>query len=219
MVLPFQNEPGTVATFTVTVTEGCSQAAIQFTPPSGSLFPIGTTPVSLLVTDACGGVECIFDVTVLGPRDLKSRMVADLLSLQFAADTGVDRRGLNTVIRRLTASLDADFWVDQTHVVTNRGSTVFSQEKGAVNILATLQKNKRSHLGDATLQKFIDQLVASDRLLAAMRIQDAVAHGSSSNRVAQARGELEKGDQYAADKRPSVAISHYQTAWSRVSKL
>jgi hypothetical protein len=146
-------------------------------------------------------------------------MVADLLAVQFAAKKGVDRRSLNTVIRRLTASLDADFWLDQTHVVTNHGSTVFSQERGAVSVLHSLQTNKRSELADNTLQQFIDQLVASDRLLAAVRIQDAEARSSNSNRIAQARSELAKGDQDASNNRASSAIGHYQTAWTRVSKL
>ena len=218
-ILGFLTETGTVATFTATVTGGCSVATATFTPVSGSLFPIGVTPVSLLVTDACSSVQCLFNVTVLGPRDIKSEMVADLLALQFAADTRTDRRGLNLVIRRLTASLDADFWVDQTHVTTNHGPTVFSQERGAVSLLASLQTKPRSHLAHATLQNFIDQLVASDRLLAAVRIQDAATTSPSSKKISLAREELAKGDKDAANARPSSAISHYKTAWSRVAKL
>ena len=146
-------------------------------------------------------------------------MVAELLALQFAADTRTDRRGLNLVIRRLTASLDADFWVDQTHVTTNRGPTVFSQERSAVSLLAGLQNNRRSRLAHDTLQRFIDQLVASDRLLAAVRIQDASGTSPSSKKITQARDELTKGDKDASKNHPSRAISHYQTAWSRVAKL
>jgi hypothetical protein len=42
-------------------------AAIQYNPPSGSTFLIGTTPVSCIATDACGNVStCIFDVIVRG---------------------------------------------------------------------------------------------------------------------------------------------------------
>jgi hypothetical protein len=217
--IKFLSETGTVATFTASVTGGCSQATITFTPASGSLFPIGTTPVSLLVTDACSSVECLFNLTVLGPRDIKSAMVADMLALQFAAKGRVDRKGLNTVIRRLTASLDADFWVDQTHVVTNHGAGVFSQDRGAVSMLHSLQTNKKNDLSEDALQKFIDSLVASDRLLAAVQIQDAAARSSNSNRIAQARGELAKGDAEVSKNRASTAIGHYQTAWTRVSKL
>src|SRR5436190_2358465 len=50
MSLGFLTETGTVATFTATVTGGCSNADAVFTPPSETLFPIGVTPVSLLVT-------------------------------------------------------------------------------------------------------------------------------------------------------------------------
>jgi len=219
IVVGFLSETGTVANFDTTVTGGCSNAAVIFTPPSETLFPIGVTPVSLLATDACSSVQCFFNVTVLGPRDIKSAMVADLLALQFAADTRTDRRGLNLVIRRLTASLDADFWIDQTRVSTNHGRTVFSQERGAVTILASLQSNRRSLLSQATLQKFIDQLAASGRLLAAIRIQDAAITSPNSKKLTQARNELAKGDNDAENRRPSRAIGHYQTAWSRVSRL
>jgi hypothetical protein len=42
-------------------------ASIQYNPPSGSTFLIGTTPVSCTATDACGNVStCTFDVVVRG---------------------------------------------------------------------------------------------------------------------------------------------------------
>jgi hypothetical protein len=217
--MQFLTETGTVANFTASVSGGCSQATATFTPPSGSLFPIGSTPVSLLVTDACSSVQCFFNVAVLGPRDIKSDMVAQLLALQFAANTGKDRRGLNLVIRHLTASLDADFWVDQTHVATNHGSTVFSQERSAVSLLAGLQKNRKSRLAHDALQKFIDQLVASDRLLAAVRIQDAARTTPSSTKITQAQNELAKGDKDVSSGHASSAIGHYLIAWRTVAKL
>ena len=215
----FLTETGTVATFTASVTGGCSQATITFTPASGSLFPIGTTPVSLLVTDACSSVQCFFNLTVLGPRDIKSTMLADVLALQFAAKSRVDRKGLDKVIRHLTAALNADSWVDQTHIVTNRGSSVFSHDRGAVGVMHLLQTSGKSDLSDDTLQKFMDALAASGRLIAATRIQEASATSSNSTRIAQARVDLLKGDDEFAKKHDSTALGRYQTAWSRVSKL
>ena len=47
---------------------GCSGASITCNPPSGSTFPIGTTTVSCLATDACGQTDsCAFTVTVVKP--------------------------------------------------------------------------------------------------------------------------------------------------------
>ena len=86
-------------------------------------------------------------------------------------------------------------------------------------MLHSLQTNKKSELADNTLQGFINRLVASDRLLAALRIQDAATRNPTSSKIAQARSELSKGDQEAANDRASAAIGRYQTAWTRVSKL
>src|SRR5207248_3128092 len=57
---------GTVATFSTSATDACDPApAIAFTPPSGSLFPVGVTTVKGKATDACGNVDsCTFTVTV-----------------------------------------------------------------------------------------------------------------------------------------------------------
>jgi hypothetical protein len=46
--------------------ENAGSPQVVCMPPSGSVFPIGTTPVVCEVTDACGleGEPCIFDVTV-----------------------------------------------------------------------------------------------------------------------------------------------------------
>jgi hypothetical protein len=44
-VLEFQDEKGAVATYGVTATDVCSAVTLLATPPSGSVFPIGATPV------------------------------------------------------------------------------------------------------------------------------------------------------------------------------
>jgi len=62
------NDPGVcgaVVTFTPTATENCGTATIVSTPASGSTFPIGTTQVEVIATDAAGNADtCYFDVTV-----------------------------------------------------------------------------------------------------------------------------------------------------------
>lgn len=50
---------------TVTVDPDCGPATVTFDPPSGSSFPVGTTPVTVIVTDACGqAAACTFTVVV-----------------------------------------------------------------------------------------------------------------------------------------------------------
>jgi subtilisin-like proprotein convertase family protein len=54
-------------TFTPTATDNCGGAVtITTAPASGSVFPIGTTPVTVTATDACGNVSnCTFNVIVV----------------------------------------------------------------------------------------------------------------------------------------------------------
>ncbi len=56
---------GATVFYTSTTSGGCIGASVTCNPPSGSLFPIGTTTVSCLATDACGQTDaCAFTVTV-----------------------------------------------------------------------------------------------------------------------------------------------------------
>jgi len=49
----------------VTVDPNCAPASVQYFPPSGSHFPVGTNAVLVTVTDACGQIAtCNFDVIV-----------------------------------------------------------------------------------------------------------------------------------------------------------
>ncbi|MBI1851379.1 MAG: HYR domain-containing protein [Planctomycetes bacterium] len=57
---------GAAATYKVTVTDDCDIApSLDCTPPSGSAFPIGRTPVGCTARDASGNVAtCAFDVVI-----------------------------------------------------------------------------------------------------------------------------------------------------------
>jgi hypothetical protein len=59
------NPSGAVVNYTVTVSGGCRPIITNCVPPSGSLFPMGTTTVNCSATDACGqSNSCSFTVTV-----------------------------------------------------------------------------------------------------------------------------------------------------------
>ncbi len=52
--------------FTVTATDNCSITNLTSTPPSGSTFPVGTTTVTNVATDASGNTAtCTFAITVV----------------------------------------------------------------------------------------------------------------------------------------------------------
>ncbi len=54
-----------VVNFTVTGDDNCADPTIVSSPPSGSVFPVGTTTVTATATDAAGNTKsCTFNVTV-----------------------------------------------------------------------------------------------------------------------------------------------------------
>jgi hypothetical protein len=59
---------GAVVMYTDTVSGGCPPVSVVCNPPSGSTFPIGTTTVTCMASDACGqSANCSFTVTVNAP--------------------------------------------------------------------------------------------------------------------------------------------------------
>ncbi|MGP8218916.1 MAG: BACON domain-containing protein [Limisphaerales bacterium] len=59
------NPDGAVVNYTVTVSGGCPPITTNCVPPSGSVFPIGTTTVNCSATDSCGqSASCSFTVGV-----------------------------------------------------------------------------------------------------------------------------------------------------------
>ncbi|MBL0102492.1 MAG: HYR domain-containing protein [Bacteroidetes bacterium] len=60
---------GAIVSFSVTTTDNCSSSVVS-TPASGSVFPIGTTTVTSVATDASGNTStCSFDVIVTDNED------------------------------------------------------------------------------------------------------------------------------------------------------
>src|SRR5262249_34979756 len=54
-----------VVGYAASVTDNCAGASVVCTPPSGATFPIGTTGVSCIATDAAGNTAaCGFTVTI-----------------------------------------------------------------------------------------------------------------------------------------------------------
>ena len=165
-VLEFQDEKGAVATYSVTATDTCSAVTLAVTPPSGSLFPIGVTPVQARAVDGSGNsAQCTFDVTVLGARGVKSNVLAQLVALRNASTNRLDCWELSEAIEDMIDALGLDvpnaprwvreahraehcgqhhhhpagpLWLDETHVDRARGGWVFANEKDAVQELVEI---------------------------------------------------------------------------------
>lgn len=72
MEVPAEDEGGAVVTFSVIATDDHGTPTVVCTPPSGSIFPVGTTTVSCTATDSAGNsTTATFTVTVvlLAPVD------------------------------------------------------------------------------------------------------------------------------------------------------
>jgi hypothetical protein len=54
-----------VVSFSIDAADNCLGVSVSSSPTSGSTFPVGTTPVEVIATDAAGNADtCYFDVTV-----------------------------------------------------------------------------------------------------------------------------------------------------------
>ncbi len=70
MTVTATNPAGAIVLYAPSVTGGCPSINTNCNPPSGSIFPIGTTTVNCTATDACGQqTNCSFTITV-APRPL-----------------------------------------------------------------------------------------------------------------------------------------------------
>ena len=246
-VLEFQNEKGVVATYDVTATDACSAATVIVTPPSGSVLPIGVTPVQVRAVDGYGNsAQCTFDVTVLGARGVKSNVLAQLVALRSATTNRDDGWELSEAIEDMIDALGLDIaeapgwvreahrpehcgphhhhpngplWLDETHVDRSRGGWVFANEQAAVEELLEILRRRGSDIPDAVALDLVDRLVRCDRLLAVVSIQDAASAGLDARKIAEDRALVAKGDAEAAAGHYANAIEHYRDAWRHALRL
>lgn len=62
------NATGAVVSYVSTASGGCTPPTVVCNPPSGSIFPVGTTVVTCTASDTCGNTAtCSFTVTVQPP--------------------------------------------------------------------------------------------------------------------------------------------------------
>jgi hypothetical protein len=120
-VLEFQDETGAVAMYSIAATDMCSTVSLVVTPPSGSLFPIGVTPVNAQAADGSSNIApCSFDATVLGARGVKSNVLAQLVGLRSSSTNRVDCWELSEAIEDMIDALglevpEAPRWVLDAH--------------------------------------------------------------------------------------------------------
>jgi hypothetical protein len=221
VVVEFTDENGAVATFNPVATSDCPPVTVVSTPPSGSVFPIGVTPVLVQAMDVCSNfAQCTFDVTVLGAQGAKSNVLAELVALRASAELDQSfAQKFDDAIAHLANSLNPAYWIDQTHLQPKGGNTAMNEEKLAANTLDGIMSSKQCPVDPAVLQGFINRIVKSDRLLAIISIEDAAAAGLNPKKIAEDLAMVAKGDAEAAAGRYANAIEHYRNAWRHALQL
>lgn len=188
-------------------------------PPSGGVFPIGTTPVQCKATDASQNTaSCTFTITVRGVRDTKLAVLNQLIALRAAATAGQDRKRLDEAIDDLRKAVEPGLWLDASHPKPRHGETVFKKEADVVKTLDKLLQDKHSQVADAALQEWIARLVMADRVLALVAIKDAKDERGNLLFIFGAFIELIKGDLEARGRDYDQSIEHYSEAWQLALK-
>jgi parallel beta-helix repeat protein len=150
----------------------------------------------------------------LPPRQIKIQVGGELMALLGTITDGGDRSKLQDAINHLNKSIAVANWVDDSHPKPgSKGEAVFNEEEKTVNDLKALRNNNHSGIPAATLQGYIDLLVAADRQIAQIAIAEAIARGGNAGKISTANSELIKGDVEAARDHPDKAIDHYKNAW------
>jgi hypothetical protein len=208
-------QPSTAVNFSIMTTDDCPGVTQSCTPQSGSSFPIGTNMVNCLARDSSGNrASCSFAVIVgeSGPLAALQAVLSDLKALRDMLANKKDRKELDDAIGELSEVLDRSLWLDQRHLQSKHGEKVFQETTDAVQELEELIKRKSS-VADATLQRFVDRILMSERLLAQIALDDARAASGKPNEIKDAIKALAKGDDQAAKGKYESALEHYQDAW------
>jgi hypothetical protein len=189
------------------VSDACAVTSLVSAPASGSVFAIGTTPVTWTATDPSGNAaSCTFRVTVLGALGVKLNVLGELGALRASMEPGGERDDLDRGIEWLRRSIETREWIDQTHLRAPAGASVFNFERHAVAEIAPIVPSTT-----------IDRIVRSDRLVAAVAIENARASRGAVHEVAIEF--LARGDEEWAAGDVDRAIARYRQAWIAATRV
>jgi hypothetical protein len=141
------------------------------------------------------------------PRLLKQDAVATLQALLPTGDPDADMK-INRAIHEVGESLAPQLWVDGSHL-TDLGRRVFHEEKESARALTRIVNPPAGVAG------VIDSLVAADRALARIAVDEATAAGGDPAILSDAEEQMQKGDEEAANGHMPEAIKHYGRAWKK----
>jgi len=196
--------------------------------PSGKTLTVKSVGMNASAQNA--GIEyangpqarTIFSFDVDGFGSLKGSTLAlrDELSEALAgAVNKTDVTRLKDAIRKLDDASSSDVWsADGNHLVCTGGDGIFNRYKDAIQKLTDMiQDRSSSGIPAATVQNWINTLVAIDRDLAQTAIDEATAAGGDAKRIHKATLDLTQGDAAATSEGFDQAIESYRKAWNGVA--
>jgi phosphodiesterase/alkaline phosphatase D-like protein len=184
----------------------------------------GTTVISPVVS---GDTLSNFDITpvngsyTIGSLNVSTQSIRTELNNALATATNrKDIEKLTDAIKKLDDALDPELWLpDGNHLKCQHGQKVFDLEADAVEDLMELIRDTCTPaIPDATLQGWINILVAIDRNLAQTAIMEANVPGADRKKIAAALEALAKGDADAARGKYDKAIQDYGNAWTKIKE-
>ncbi len=202
ITVEFQDENGAVVHFTVTASDSCSPVSLVVSPPSGSVFPFGTTPVQAIAMDACyqqRELQLHGDSAGGAGGQIQRAGGVDRVARPGHDPAERQRHGVVELRHPEHDPVAANQPVagPEAHGVRQTGGEVFDQEKNVVICLTNLIDWGGSGIPGPTLQNLVDRLVRADRLLAVVSIQEAVLAGVSPVIISNALVYVARGDEAA----------------------
>lgn len=152
---------------------------------------------------------------VSGPQLLLQATANDLQALRQTITDKQDQQKLDEIIKQLDGALDAGNWLDQIHLIPNRGENVFGKIESAILKLAELSNDKKTTIAPAVLEGFVKRLLQCARLLAQTAIIDASSTNGNKEEIMEAIESLFQGDKKVAASNYTQALNDYREAWRR----
>jgi uncharacterized protein YjiK/phosphodiesterase/alkaline phosphatase D-like protein len=196
--------------------------------PSGKTLTVKSVGMNSTATNSAieyaNGPQArtIFSFQIDGFESLKGSTEAIRNELNYALASATDNKDIDRLtdaIRKLDDASNPDVWLrDGNHLVCNRGDGIFNRYKDAVQkLMEMIQDTNAPAISDATIQNWINTLLAITRDLAETAITDANVSGVDPGQRAKALDDLATGDADAANGSFDQAIEEYRKAWNRVT--
>jgi hypothetical protein len=211
----FASDDGAAVSFTIDASDLCSPSAtLECTPPSGTVFPFGTTQVHCAAHDVSGNTNSAsFQVIVLGARGTHSNTLSQLNALAQTVSAKAVKDALRAASNHLDLAMAASLWLDETHVSRARGGTVFDESQETLRSLVSLLRTNSAGIESSDLTALVERILKANRLLATIFLKDAAATGYNTTALAQAWEDVSSGDLALANAQYELANQFYQSAW------